>query len=216
LIIFDVAMPVNQPRISVAILAGGANRRFGGELKALMQWEGVPIIEQYLRVLNPLTDDLLVISNTPEVLSFCNARVYPDLIPGHGPLSGIHAAISYALHQHIMIVACDMPFLPAHLIPLIFQEAITNPGKVIIPRHAGGLEPMFSCWPKGAGVKLGFWLKESNNNKILRFVEDHALMKTANFADQPIENHMFMNINTQDDYLIATALMEARSGKSSA
>lgn len=209
-------MPVNHPRISVAILAGGANRRFGGELKAFMQWEGEPIIEQYLRELPPFTDDLFVISNTPEAFSHYNIRVYTDLIPDHGPLSGIHAAISYALHQHIVVVACDMPFLPVHLIPTLMQDAVSNPGKVIVPRHSEGVEPMFSCWPKEVQMKLDLWLQGSTSNKILQFAEAHALIKICDLDDQSIKAHMFMNINTQEDYLAAKALRESGAGKSSA
>ena len=68
---------------SVAILAGGDARRFGGRDKSALVVEGRTILDRQIDELSAVTNDLRVI------------RREDDLVPGCGPLGGLHAASMY-------------------------------------------------------------------------------------------------------------------------
>lgn len=194
--IFEATMSVNQKPVSIAILAGGKNSRFGFKPKALMLWEGEPLISRYLRLLSPLTADLFIITNSPEEYSGVSARMHPDIIPGNGPLSGIHAALQIAQHNYVLITACDMPFLPIKVVNDLMDKYIENPGKVIIPVHSAGKEPLLSLWPVTVKPLLDKWLENKSSLKILDFIDHYNLFQEFEaFADETL----FMNINTRED-----------------
>ncbi|HKB49081.1 MAG TPA: NTP transferase domain-containing protein, partial [Ktedonobacterales bacterium] len=67
---------------SAAILAGGDARRFGGRDKSALVVEGRPILERQLAMLASVANGVRVI------------RREDDLVPGCGPLGGLHAALT--------------------------------------------------------------------------------------------------------------------------
>ena len=89
---------------SVAILAGGDARRFGGRDKSALVVDGRTILERQISELSARsTQDLRVI------------RREDDVVPGCGPLGGLHAALNAARGDAVFLVACDMPFVTAPL-----------------------------------------------------------------------------------------------------
>jgi len=194
---FDAMMDALYPQLSVAILAGGENRRFGGEIKALIPWEGKTLVAHLISTLSPLTNDLMVITNTPDRFDLPGVPLIPDKIPGHGPLSGIHAALSAAKGSLALIAACDMPLMSLE-VPLKMMANIQEEGKVMVPHHRNGPEPMFSIWPVNLAEKIGLWLSEKRFPKILDFLREEDLLMALHMPD---EERYFANINSQDEYI---------------
>ena len=67
-----------------------------GTDKALLPIDGLPMAERVLRRLQHLTDDVLIISNSPERLAYLGLPVLPDVFPVRGALPGIISALTYA------------------------------------------------------------------------------------------------------------------------
>ena len=98
-------------RFSAAVLAGGRSRRFGRD-KARVPWRNRALLEHVLASLAE-ADERFVVANRP--YPEAGVPVLPDLVPGRGPLSGLHAALSYARHEVVAVAACDLPNLsPAY------------------------------------------------------------------------------------------------------
>src|SRR5213593_1953400 len=57
-------------KITGVIQAGGRSTRMGGRPKALIELGGRPIIERVFAALAPSVDDVLVVTNTPELYAF--------------------------------------------------------------------------------------------------------------------------------------------------
>ena len=95
-----------------------------GEDKAFLRLEpgGPMLLEIVLDRLRFVSNDVVIVANDVARHSSFGARVVKDVLPGFGTLSGIHAALAGALHQHCLVVACDMPLLnPAVLVYLAAQ-----------------------------------------------------------------------------------------------
>ena len=56
--------------------------RYGGRDKSALVVDGRTILESQIAMLSPLTDDLMII------------RAADDVVPGCGPLGGLHAALT--------------------------------------------------------------------------------------------------------------------------
>ena len=95
-----------------------------GEDKAFLRLEpgGPMLLEIVLDRLRFVSNDVVIVANDVARHRCFGARVVKDVLPGFGTLSGIHAALTGAMHQHCLVVACDMPLLnPAVLAYLAAQ-----------------------------------------------------------------------------------------------
>jgi len=109
------ADPTASIRLSALLLYGGAGKRFGGE-KAFARFQGERLIDRLLRVLDRVSDDVLISTNVPDLFRPFGRRIVADRMPGAGPLAGLQAALAAARHEVLAVVAGDMPFASAELL----------------------------------------------------------------------------------------------------
>ena len=62
--------------VSGLILAGGASSRMGRN-KALLKLAGRPLVARVVAALEPLTDEILIVSNNPAPYRFCIVPLSP-------------------------------------------------------------------------------------------------------------------------------------------
>ena len=116
-------MDARWASLSAAALAGGQSRRMGRD-KALLPvvTGGRPMLQLVLDSLWHVAGDVFVVANDPEKYQEFGVGVVPDQHPGIGALGGIQAAIEHSIHEHCLIVACDMPFLSLALLQRMAEE----------------------------------------------------------------------------------------------
>jgi molybdopterin-guanine dinucleotide biosynthesis protein A len=107
------------------ILADGPNQRLGGKLKALLPFAGDTLIQNQIREMNKICDELIVVTQEPK--SFyrivdLNVRIITDYFPDKGPLSSLHAGFSLAQYPEIWVVSSEMPFLSARAAGLLWKR----------------------------------------------------------------------------------------------
>jgi molybdopterin-guanine dinucleotide biosynthesis protein A len=130
------------------LLAGGAARRMGGQLKALLPFKGRPMASWGIAALSALCDRVVVsTAREGDLLEFGLSTVL-DLHPGAGPLAGLQAGLRAAAGAPILALACDLPLIRAEdLAPLV--EAA--PGwDVVLYRQERGIEPLVAWYGPGA------------------------------------------------------------------
>jgi molybdopterin-guanine dinucleotide biosynthesis protein A len=189
------------------ILAGGAASRYGGAPKGLEQVGGRRIIDRVADVLRDVTDDLLLVANHPAAVEWLpDVPVQADLVPNAGGLGGIHAALHRA-QTSVLIVAWDMPFVPAPLLSRL--RDMGDAADVAVPESDSsrrGVEPLCAFY---APACLPF-IEHSLAQGDLRVVGFHANVRVARlpadevfaFGDPEL---LFMNVNTPDDLARAEA-----------
>ena len=138
-----------EPPSSAAILAGGRALRFGGLDKSALVVAGRTILEHQVAELSQITDDLLLVGGPAPSVKLTGVRHVPDLVPGCGPLSGLHAALSAALAPAVVVVACDMPFVPAPLLRY-FLTLVNGPDRpdLVVPRTEHGYHPLCAAYTR--------------------------------------------------------------------
>ena len=119
----------------------------GGRPKALLELGGRRIIERVLDAVAPVVDDVLVVTNTPELYAFLRLPMVGDAYPDHGSLGGIFTGLAAASGDAAFTVACDMPFL--HPRWRGWWCARAGEGDVVIPRVGEQLETMHARLRQG-------------------------------------------------------------------
>jgi molybdopterin-guanine dinucleotide biosynthesis protein A len=192
-------------KVSGVIQAGGRSVRMGGRPKALIEVGGRSIIERVLAALAPAVDEVLVVTNTPELYAFLGLPMVADVYPDHGSLGGIYSGLKAAAGQAALTVACDMPFLHPEIVKLVAERA--GEGDVVIPRVGRQLETMHAAYGKACLPHIEARL-EAGRLKIVDFfdkvrVVEIAEANVARFRDPQIA---FMNVNAPDELERARAL----------
>ena len=127
------------------ILAGGQSSRMGTN-KALLEVGGVTLIERLARQFTALFDQVVVVTNTPDLYAFLNLPMTGDRIPGLGPLGGLEAGLSVSRYEHAFFAACDMPFVSQGLVEYMLRQAPDH--DIVVPRLQGEYEPMHAVYAR--------------------------------------------------------------------
>ncbi|HZP47528.1 MAG TPA: molybdenum cofactor guanylyltransferase [Vicinamibacterales bacterium] len=116
--------------ISAAILAGGRATRFGGRDKGALVVDGRPIVERQREALSTVSDDVRIVRE--------------DIVPGCGPLGGVHAALTRARHTLVFVLACDMPYITAPFVSYLCS--IADSWDIVVPRTERGYHPLSALY----------------------------------------------------------------------
>jgi molybdopterin-guanine dinucleotide biosynthesis protein A len=128
------------------ILSGGRSTRYGRN-KALVNIDGVSLIERVIRVMGSIFKHIILITNTPDEYAHLGFPMYRDIIKGLGPIGGVYTGLSVIPNEAGFFVACDMPLLNKALI----QYIIENRGRhdAVVPRINGLVEALHALYTKG-------------------------------------------------------------------
>ena len=188
-----------------AVLAGGESRRYGRD-KAMELVAGVPMLHRAIRALEPVTDDVVVIS-CHHVQVPKGIRVLPDARHGHGPLGGLHAALLEAeareLHG-VLLLGCDLPLVDERVLAAIVAQLGTSlaTSSAAAPSRTGGVEPLCAVYGCVALPLVAERLDgtDLSMHSLFRALEGREL----DLASLGLLNdETFLNVNTPEDLVKA-------------
>jgi molybdopterin-guanine dinucleotide biosynthesis protein A len=194
--------------VTGVIQAGGKSARMGGQPKALMELGGRRIIDRVVEVVAAVTDDLLIVTNTPELYASLGLAMVPDVFPDGGSLGGIYSGLAAAPGSAAFTVACDMPFLLPEVARLVVERA--GEADVVIPRVGERLETLHACYAKACLGPMEARLR-ARRLKIVGFFEDVRVLVIPEHAVARFRapDVVFMNVNTPEELERARALAAA-------
>lgn len=177
------------------ILAGGKSSRMGFN-KALIEINGVSIIERTVNLFKEIFDEIIIITNTPLEYEQFDVKIAADLIKDAGALGGIYTGIFHASSNHSFAAACDMPFLDKDIILKMLD--ISMEGYAIVPFANDKFHPLHAVYskkclkPMEEAIKSGD-LRINNLLKKIRIkkVEDIFIKEPAMLS--------LCNVNTMED-----------------
>ncbi len=123
-----------------AVLAGGKNSRFGSN-KALALWKGEPLIAAVIRQLYEFFDHVMIISDDADSYGFTGCPVYPDPLPGKGPLAGLCSALDHCGGEYLFLTACDMPLVSGQMIDKLRNRILEEGPDAAAVRTGGLIQP---------------------------------------------------------------------------
>jgi molybdenum cofactor guanylyltransferase len=203
---------------SVAILAGGQATRFGGRDKGALLVEGRTIRDRQLAELSSVTDDILIVGaagETPGTIAVARGgpasagaatpRRIADIVPGCGPLGGLHAALSEMRGEAVCLVAGDMPYVTAPLVAYLLSLA--RDADIVVPRTERGYHPLCAVYTRAclAAVTTRLGDRRLKMRELVGVLPTRIV--TAEEIDRFGERHLLLaNVNTPAEYAGLEAL----------
>ena len=192
--------------VTGVVQAGGKSTRMGGAPKALVELGGRRLIERVVGVVREVVDDVLIVTNTPDLYRFLDVPMVPDVFVDHGSLGGIYSGLAAASGDAAFTVACDMPFLHPAVARLVVERA--GEADVVIPRAADQLQTMHAVYGKGCLPHMEARLR-AGRLKIVGFFDDVRVLEVSEaevmrHADPAL---VFMNLNTPEELERARAMI---------
>jgi molybdenum cofactor guanylyltransferase len=125
------------------ILAGGQSSRMGAN-KALLDLGGQTLIERLASRFTAWFDQVVVVTNSPDLYALLGLPLAGDRVPGLGPLGGLEAGLSASRFEHAFFAACDMPFVNGPFVRYLLEQAPEH--DVVVPRVDREYEPMHAVY----------------------------------------------------------------------
>ncbi len=184
--------------VTGVILAGGESRRMGSN-KALLPLAGARFIDQVYRRMAGLFDEVIIVTNSPDLYKEIPCRKVPDIYYAQGSLAGLHSGLAHAKYEKIFVVACDMPFISPAVVKEICAHA--DQGDLVVPYSSNGHEPLHALYSKSCLPAMEQVL-DSGLKRIIKFFDKVKLVElpASKIRRHDPEEKSFQNINTPEDY----------------
>jgi molybdopterin-guanine dinucleotide biosynthesis protein A len=178
------------------VLAGGSSSRMGRD-KALLAAGGGSLPALAARRLAGVCAEVAVADRGRGLLP--GLPSLPDG-PGRGPAAGILGAAAVYPDRRLLVLACDLPQVPADLLAELAGPAAPD---WVVPRWREGLEPLCALYGPAALAALGRRI-ERGLFALHRLAEEEELAvrileggELARFGDP---REIFLNLNTPGDW----------------
>ncbi len=193
---------------SAIILAGGKSSRMGRP-KALLLFDGEPLITHIVRTLKTLFADIVVVAAPGQELPSLPVTLVRDEVAYQGPVGGIYYGLKKASGKSGFVISCDAPFLNQSLISYLTSQ-ISN-YDVVVPYWQERFQPLHAVYCRSV-VPL---LREQLERGELRPIFLYEKVRTCKVSEDEIrrfdpEGLSFLNMNTPEDYQAALARWQNR------
>ena len=202
----------DQSSISLVIQAGGKSSRMG-ENKILMPFMGVPLIQRVLERTQRIAQQILIVSNKPDELSFLDVKVVKDSIIGLGAIGGLYTAMDRANCDLVAVVACDLPFVNAAILNEGVRLLDQTGADVAIPRLSGNFyEPLHAVYRRESCKKAILQAIETDQRRLVSWFPSVNIVEMDEALCRRLDPDglAFFNINNKEDFLLAEKIELAK------
>jgi molybdenum cofactor guanylyltransferase len=194
-------MIAGMKSVAAFIMAGGRSSRMGAD-KAFLELAGKPLIARAVELAQEAVPDVKIVGDPRKFAAY--GTVIEDVYCDRGPLGGIHAALTNSLAEWNLILAVDLPFIPARFLKYLLTRAESSNATVTVPSLANRFQPLCAVYRKAFASIAERSLSEGKNKidqlfreVILCAVSEEELI--ANGFDASI----FRNLNTPEEWQAA-------------
>ena len=185
---------------SAVLLAAGYSTRMGQD-KALLEVESQPLWQRQRDVLAAAGASEIFLSARPEQSWTRRATGFHallhDALPSSGPLAGITAALERATHEHVAVLAIDLPRLKPEWFATLLDACGPHCG--VVGRCGGHFEPLAAIYPRALMHHAWQALAAGNNSlqTLLTCAVAEGLMRVHEIG--AAEAEWFTNWNEPED-----------------
>ena len=188
----------NVMETAVVILAGGRSRRMGRD-KLALTLGGQTLLESAVsRFSDGFSDVFLSVADGNKYPDVPVRRVV-DILPGAGPLSGLHAAFTRLPCEGVFLVAADLPYSSANAAKKIIELGGEKEACVIrLPD--GRLEPLFAFYRRSLLPRCEDLIRSGDNRMSEVILSADTRYIAPNEFGELWDEKLTFNINYPEDY----------------
>lgn len=200
---------VDREAISGIVLAGGHGRRMGTDKRAV-EVLGVPLLDRALTLLEPLVDELLIITRDQDG-ALRHARILSDEVAERGPMAGLLTGLRAARYSRVLVIPVDMPLLTSDFLGYLVQ--VSAGWDITVPQWRAGIEPLVGVYTASciAALEDQITHRASMRDFVLstrvavRYVREPELRRLGDPA------RLFFDVDTREDVRLAEAMLQDRA-----
>src|SRR6476660_7798491 len=183
------------------VLTGGKSSRMGRP-KALLPFDGEPLIVHIVRHLKRVFAETVVVAAPEQELPLLPVVLVRDQVAYQGPVSGIYRGLKAATKEVCFVTSCDAPFLDLALISHLLS-AISD-CDVVVPFWQERFQPLHAVYRRSVAPLLHEQLERGE----LRPIFLYDKVRTRKISEDEVrrfdpEGLSFLNMNTPQDYQAA-------------
>jgi len=182
-----------------------------GREKPLQTVGGVPLVVRVASAMRPCVDEILLVTNRPELYESLGFPIVEDVVPGRGPLGGLQAAHRRLGATRALVAACDYPFLVEDALRRILAE--DPKGGVVLPHVDGHPHPLCALYAPDAlaaaqqSLDRGELMVMSLVGRLPQTIVPQAEL------GGPEASRIFFNVNSQADIERAEEILAATESR---
>ncbi len=188
-------------KISAVILSGGNSTRMGFD-KQFLNINGSSLFENNISILSQFFEEIIVVTNRPELYDTFDVKVISDIYLNCGPLGGIHAGLQSlnSESQYAYLFACDMPCISAKFVEYLISQVLENKYDACVSTCDDKMQPFNSIYNKDILPIIQSDL-EQNKTSLYKLVNKVNTLyipeeKILEFSEG---KEMFINLNTIEE-----------------
>ena len=194
-------MTVSLAPIAIILLAGGQSKRMGQD-KALIPWQGTPLLSRVGEAALQVSTQVYVMSpwsnRYDEILPPSIQHLQEDQ-PGEGPLSALAQSLrTLSSASWVLLLACDMPQLDAQVLIQWRSQLTSLPQDCLayVPKlEASRWEPLCGFYRSSCLSSLELFLEQGGRSFQKWLNNIHAIAIPV----EPEQISMFHNCNRPED-----------------
>ena len=181
------------------VLAGGRSHRLSVD-KALLRFGGTPLLKIVVDRVAQLCDHVAVAVDRLERYQGLrlSAKFVADVTPGLGPLSGLQSGLQASSAKHVLVVACDLPFLNVNL--LRFMADMPRSYQALVPWSEGRWQPLSAIYARSC-LEVVDAMVSAGGGSIHQLLERLEVQRLDDKEMRPLDPNglAFLNLNERSD-----------------
>lgn len=181
------------------ILSGGKNTRMGTN-KALLQVDGMRLIDRTVSLFRSLFREVIIVTADPLDYLDQETVIVTDILPDRGALGGLYTGLFYATEEQAFVAACDMPFMNRDFLQYMASQAAGY--DIVVPAPRDGLQPLHAVYARRCLPSIRSLL-DRNRLQIKAFYPGHRILEIPPEVLRLYDpaGRMFVNLNAPEDLL---------------
>jgi molybdenum cofactor guanylyltransferase len=193
---------------TAVILTGGKSSRMGRP-KALLPFDGAPLIAHVVRALKNSFAEAVVVAAPEQELPSLPAVLVRDEVAYQGPVSGIYHGLKASSQEICFVTSCDAPFLNLQLIAYLLAQI--SDCDVVVPYWQERFQPLHAAYRRSVAPLL----RQQLDRGELRPISLYSKVRTREIREDEIrrldpEGLSFLNMNSPEDYQAALEMWGKR------
>jgi molybdopterin-guanine dinucleotide biosynthesis protein A/molybdopterin converting factor small subunit len=170
-----------------------------GTAKALLDFDGEPLIAHIVDALNNLFAETVVVAAPEQELPALPARLVRDEVAYQGPVGGIYYGLCATEGEFSFVTSCDAAFLNPQLITYLVSQIAGY--DVVVPYWDNRFQPLHAVYRKSVVPFLREQLERGELRPIYLFEKVHTRTVTVEeLIALDREGLSFLSMNTPEEY----------------
>jgi molybdenum cofactor guanylyltransferase len=193
-----IERPGNATGATAIVLAGGRSSRMGSP-KALLLFDGEPLIVHIVATLRRLFAEVVVVAAPGQSLPSMPVTLVRDEVEGQGPVGGLYYGLRAVRGDVSFATSCDSAFLNVDLISHLVSRMPEH--DVVVPHWQGRDQPLHAVYRRSVLPHLAELLARGQLRPVYLFDR----VRTRRIDEEEIrpfdpDGSSFFNMNTPEDY----------------